>query len=29
MQKDKDDQGKKIKYWQSKATNMEQERNFL
>ena len=29
MEKEKDEQTKKIKKWQSKANNMEQERDFL
>jgi hypothetical protein len=29
MQKEKDEQLKKIKHWTSKAQNLEQERDFL
>jgi len=29
MEKEKDDQAKKIKKWQSRANNFEQERDFL
>lgn len=29
MEKEKDEQSKKIKKWQSRANNFEQERDFL